>query len=378
MKNLIIFSFTILLLSSISYSQSKDDIIFKGIDYTYGLKFDSAETMFNQVIQRDTKDPTGYFFNTMMEWWKINLNRDDESNDNKYFDRVNKVIDLCDEKLDKNEDDDWTMFLKGGTLGYRGFLWSMRDNWLKAANDGREGLSLLQKSYEKNPNNKDVILGLGLYNYAVDYVLEAYPYLKALFFFFPKGNKQQGLTQLQQCAENGKFSKTEAKFVLAYLNITYEKNYLEAEKYSVRLFNQYPDNPIFHKYVGRCYAGLDRWSECLNIWTSILQKTDSNKFGYNNNNLRRETLYYIGLSQMRVLNNDEAIKYFEQCLNLSQQIDGSDDSSYKIFSALGLGMVWDRKGNHNEAIKYYEKVINMKDFENSHNAAKEFKEKGYK
>lgn len=378
MKKLIIFLSFILLIYSLSYSQSKDDIIFKGIDYTYSLKFDSAETMFNKIIQLDPKDPTGYFFNTMMEWWKINLNREDESNDNKYFERVNKVIDLCDEKLDNNEDDDWVMFLKGGTLGYRGFLWSMRDNWLKAANDGREGLSLLQKSYEKNPNNKDVILGLGLYNYAVDYVLEAYPYLKALFFFFPKGNKQQGLIQLQQCAENGKYSKTEAKFVLAYLYITYEKNFLEAEKYSVKLYNQYPDNPIFQKYVGRCYAGLDRWNDCLNIWTSILQRIDSNKTGYNNRNLRRETLYYIGLSQMRVSNLDEAIKNFEQCLNLSNQIDGDDDSSYKIFSALGLGMVWDRKGNHNEAVKYYEKVLNMKDFENSHNAAKEFKEKGYK
>ena len=50
--------------------------------------------------------------------------------------------------------------------------------------------------------------------------------------FFPRGNKEQGLAQLKDCAENGKFSRTEANFVLGYINLTYEKNYNEAEKYA--------------------------------------------------------------------------------------------------------------------------------------------------
>ncbi len=45
------------------------------------------------------------------------------------------------------------MFYKGGALGYRGLVRSLRESWLKAAEDGREALNLLQKAYDINKNN---------------------------------------------------------------------------------------------------------------------------------------------------------------------------------------------------------------------------------
>jgi hypothetical protein len=44
------------------YSQSRDEQIKKGIDYIYQLKSDSASAIFQTFIEQDPKDPTGYFF----------------------------------------------------------------------------------------------------------------------------------------------------------------------------------------------------------------------------------------------------------------------------------------------------------------------------
>src|SRR4030095_3973711 len=244
--------------TEIVFSQSRDERITNGIDKVYSLKFDSANAEFQTFIDENPKDPTGYFFQAMTEWWKIYLNKEDRSNDDNYLSKVDKCIKVCEVRIDENEKDDWATFLMGGVVGYRGFMNVMRDNWLKAIDDGRDGLNLIQKNYEMNPANKDAIPGVGIYNYAVYYVVERYSFLKAVLFFFPKGNKELGLSQLRDCAENGKFSKVEATSALCYIHTNYEKNYVEAQKYTVKLASQYPYNPVFERFLGKCLVEIGR------------------------------------------------------------------------------------------------------------------------
>jgi tetratricopeptide (TPR) repeat protein len=359
-------------------SQSRDELISKGIDQVYRMQFDSAGGIFQLIINQNPKDPTGYFFQSMKEWWKIYINKDDESNDENYRSIVDVCINVCDQRLDDNEEDDWALLLKGGVIGYRGFLNSIRERWLQAVDDGREGLGLIQRSYELNPNNKDAIFGIGLYNYAADYVTDKYPFLKTLLFFFPKGNKELGLSQLRDCAENARFSRTEANFVLCYVNLAYEKNYYEAEKYAGKIFKLYPENPVAERFLGRSYIGLGKWNESIELWRNLIAKCDSSKTGYNNKPAKREGMYYLGLSLMKAGNLDEALKCYQQAIELSREIDKDGESAHQVFATLGVGMIYDIKGNHAEAVKYYDRVIEMNEIEYSRESARKFKEEGYK
>lgn len=369
----------LVIFEGISFSQSRDEQISKGIDYVYKMQHDSADMIFQQFVNQDPKDPTGYFLQSMNEWWKIYQVKEDYSNDDKYLARADLCIKACEEKLDANENDDWATFMLGGVIGYRGFMNAMRNNWLAAIDDGKKGLNLIQKSYELNPSNKDALLGVGIYNYAVDYVVERYPFLKAVLFFFPKGNKEQGLSQLRECAENGKFSKIEANVHLAFILISYEKNYTEAEKYASKLVSMYPNNPMFERFLGRCYVGSYRYQEAMTHYKNVLAKVDSNYTGYNNSFVRREAAYYIGLSLLRTWNYDEALKYYEQAINLCKPVDKpGEESPFYVFSVLGSGMANDYKGNHTEAVKYYDMLANMKDIDNSRENAKKYKEEGAK
>ncbi len=372
------FLLVLLLLNLPAYSQSRDELMSKGIDMVYRVQFDSAAQIFQSFVDLDPKDPTGYFMLSMNEWWKIYLNKQDESHDEAYRTFVDKTIAACDLKLDANENDEWALFIKGGVIGYRGFLNALRDNWLTAVDDGKQGLSLLQRCNEINPDNKDAILGMGIYNYAVEYVTDRFPFLKAVLFFFPKGNKELGLSQLKDCIENAKYAKIEANVALCYIYLAYEKNYGEAQKYAQRLFNAYPDNPVAEKFLGRSYAGLGWWSQSETTWTSILTKIDSNKTGYDKTALKKEASYHLGLTYLYMNNIDEAIKYYNQAIDISQQIDKDKDTPEKVFSTLGLGMAYDRKGDRSEALKYYNKVLDMKEIDNSKKLAEDFKKKGFK
>ncbi len=374
MKIYNILLFVILLLfSSGLKAQSRDEQISKGIDYVYQLKFDSANAIFQTFIDKDAKDPTGYFLQAMSLWWQVFINKQDQSKDDEYLSKVDKCIQLCDDKLDANENDDWVLFLKGGVIGYRGFLNSMRENWLSAVNDGKEGLSLLQRSYEINPSNKDALFGVGIYNYTADYAGDRFPFLKPLMIFFPKGNKELGLQQLQDCAQNAKFAKTEAKYVLCHVNLIYEKNYAEAEKYALDLFKMYPQNPVFEKYLGRSYVGEGKFNESVTTWLDVLAKNDSGQNGFNTKYTRQEADYYLAVSYLNLGRNDDALSLYNQTVNLCNDLDKDKETAYKVFSVLGIGMINDRKGNRSEALKLYDNVLEMKEIDNSHQLADFYK-----
>lgn len=366
---LIVFSF---LVSESSFSQSSDDLIKKGVLYVYHLKFDSAEMQFNKVKSKEPLNPIGYFFHALVEWWKINLDKTDESLDEEFYERIEKVVDVADEILDENEYDVNALLYKGGALGYRGLVRSLRDSWLKAAEDGKEALNLLKKASDLNPSNKDALLGIGIYNYFAEYVPERYPIVKPLMIIFPKGDKVKGLFQIKESASNSKFGKYEARFILAFLYLKYEKNFYESESFSKNLFQEFPENPVFEKYLYNCYVGLGKWYEAINGWDAVLQKNLNGQQGYNNLSLQREANYYIALSYSKLGKILEAEKYLFKSEEITKIID-KEDTAFGAFTYLLLGMLHDAKGNKDLANEYYDKVISMKNFQNSRTDAENLK-----
>lgn len=378
LNKIVIIIFSGLCIFKNTYSQSNEENILKGIDHIYSIEFDSAEIIFNEIIREDPKNPAGYFFAAMVDWWKINLNKENDSLDEIFFNKINKVIDVADMKLDINEYDDAAMFYKGGALGYSGLVRSLRESWLKAAENGKEALNLLQKAYEVNRNNKDVIFGIGMYNYFAEYVPDAYPVVKPLMLIFPKGDKIKGLAQIKESSVESRYTKTEAKYVLAYLNLVYEKNYAEAEIYSGILNKEYPENPIFEKYLFNSYIGLGKWDLALNGWKQIIEKIDSGRAGYDNRYLKREANYYTALSLSKLNRLNEAEPYIKAAEDMTKILDKENETAYSAFIYLLSGMYNDVKGNKSTADLYYDKVLSMKNFQNSHSEAERFKKEGYR
>lgn len=362
----------------IAAAQSSDEIIKKGIDYIYHIKFDSAEAVFTELIKSEPSNPAGYFFMAMVDWWRINLNKENDSLDERFFIKTERVIEVADEKLDKNEYDDVAMFYKGGALGYRGLVRSLRESWLKAAEDGKEALNLLQKAYDINKNNKDVIFGIGMYNYFAEYVPDAYPVVKPLMIIFPKGDKIKGMNQIKETSVDSKYTKTEALYVLTYLNLVYEKNYPEAEKYAIILNKEYPENPIFEKYLYNSYIGQGKWDPAIEGWKKIIEKIDSNTAGYDNLYLKREANYYTAVCLSRLNKLSEAEVYLKNAENITKIIDSENETAFTAFIYLLSGMYNDLKGNKATADVYYDKVLSMKNFQNSHAEAEKFKKDGFK
>ena len=131
------------------------------------------------------------------------IDLDNEEYDDEFIDKLEETIDYCDDLIDENSEDVDAIFFKGGALGFRGRLYSVRESWFNAALDGKDALPLVHEAYRIDPANDDVQLGFGIYNYFADVIPEKYPFLKPLMIFFPSGDKKKGIEQLKKAAENG-------------------------------------------------------------------------------------------------------------------------------------------------------------------------------
>ncbi|HEY6906607.1 MAG TPA: hypothetical protein VI230_04025, partial [Ignavibacteriaceae bacterium] len=223
--------FTAFSINSYAFGESFDSLAALGVRQIYSIKFDQAEKTFRALIADYPDHPAGRFFLAMIDWWKILLNPDDESHDEIFFQKLEDVIYQCDQILDKNPDDVDALFFKGGSIGFRGRLRSLRESWLKAADDGREALPIVERASNLDPDNKDVQLGFGIYDYYASVIPDEYPLLKPLMIFFPSGDKKKGLAELESTARYGKYAKYEAQYFLMTIYYNYENNPYKAFEY---------------------------------------------------------------------------------------------------------------------------------------------------
>lgn len=369
MKKVFLFFLTITF--SISAQTSDfDSRVNDGIKQIYNIKFTEAEKTFRSVMADYPEQPAGRFFLAMIDWWKILLDPDNESYDEIFFQKIEDVIYQCDQILDKNPKDVNALFFKGGSIGFRGRLRAFRESWLKAADDGREALPIVEEAAALDPNNMDVQLGFGIYNYYASVIPNEYPMIKPLMIFFPDGDKEKGIQQLKNTALNGKFAKYEARYFLMTLYYRYENNSMLADDYAKMLTNDFPDNPVFEKWRGRIAVRRGDYRLVDSIFNSVLNKSDKKMFGYTTPNSIREAAYYVGNNFRANGQLDSAKTFFQRCIQESQKIDEEgEESGFQVNAYVYLAQMEELLNNKDEAIRLYKKILNIKDYGRSHSIA---------
>jgi len=373
--------FLILLLNlqnnQFNITPQQDSILQKGIKQIYNVQFSAAEKTFRQFNKMYPKNPAGKFFFAMVDWWKIMLDLRETKYDEDFIKRLNETIKFCDRILNKNPENVAALFFKGGALGFRGRLYSIRHKFFKAALDAKEAVPLIARTYRIAPNNKDVELGFGIYNYYAVAIPEQYPFIKPMMIFFPGGNKEKGLAQLKDVAFKGHFARYESMFFVMLVYYQFEKNFDSSYVYASKLHSLFPDNPVFHKFVGRSVVHKANWILAGKIFKGIFKKCRLHFTGYNERT-EREASYYVGNWYKIIGKYDSALTYFRISQLLSEKLDRDKPTGFLANSLLYLGMIYDALGYRNLAIEKYKATLKIKDYRGTHKLAKRYLKTPYK
>ena len=354
-----------------------DQKIQRGMDNIYNIEFDKADSVFADIIRTKPDHPVGYFFRAMDQWWRILTDFDNESRDQKFNDMLDEIITMCERRLDENPNDVTALFFKGGAVGFRGRLRANRSKWVGAANDGLVALPIVRKAFDLDPQNYDVLLGIGIYNYYAAVIPDRYPFVKPFMVFFPSGDRKKGLQQLQEAAEHAKYARVEANYFLLQNYFLYEKDFPKALIIARELNRKYPQNPVFHRYLGRSYVSLGHLGEANDVFLEIEKRFRKRQTGYDDYD-GREAYYYLGKYEFLTGKIDRALLQFYTSDSLSRIVDKDGASGFMSLANLLIGMIYDLQNNRAGAVEQYRKVLDMKEFENSQIDARKYLERPYR
>jgi tetratricopeptide (TPR) repeat protein len=327
----------------------------EAINNMYNYNFYEAERGFKWLTVKYPDHPIGYFLVGLNTWWKIVPDTKVEIFDDKCHAQMDIAIDKAEEMLDMPAVKKEAAFFLSASYAFKGRLYSEREKWVKAAWAGKQALKYLEISRGDGDINPELIFGDGLYNYYSKWIPENYPSLKPLLTFFRKGNKQQGIKQLEEVSLNAFYTRMEARYFLVQI-YAMEGQSAKGLSMARMMHNLYPNNSFFHRYVARMAFSLGQIKEAETYALELLDRIEKNNYGYGSND-GRYACYILGYANQHYNRDLEKAKiYYQKTIDYAITND-SKESGYFLGSHLALGKLAEIDKKYDVAATHYLEVF---------------------
>jgi len=347
--------------------QVKEDVL-KGIHLLYDERFDDAEDLFRRISARIPDRPDAYFYLAMVVWSRISCGFQSPETVQEFKERIDHTIRVAGKRISSGVPDSYDYFFLGGALGFKGRFELMRGKYLSSFFLASDAIDAFHTSLEMAPDNMDVLLGLGTFDY---YTARLSGVLKFLtYLLVHKGNKEEGLRKLNIAAKESLYSATEAKSVLLHIYLFLEENFLKALPLAEDLAAGY-DRSLRHKVLkGVCYIRLGRDLQYRELVNDLRHRGKIGSSYERASSWNRRALYLDAVYDLFHARYREARSKMRTILN---QADPERDPEMIAWPLLKIGMSYDLEGDRKEATRHYRRVLNMKNGSGAQFLAKKYK-----
>ncbi len=327
----------------------------------YNFKYDKAEKQFRSLRRRYPQHPMPYFLMGLSTWWKIMpTNFGSKQYDNIFYAYMDTAITKA-ERLYKTDDKNYeASFFLSASYGFTARLHAERRDWRKATVSSKRSLDFLDKSKEANGLSPEFLFGQALFNYYAVWIPNNYPLLKPVLLFFPKGNKQLGLSQLRTVATTGFYTSTEAKVFLMKILNNEENKAAEALPVARKLALDYPDNAYFQRFYALLAFHQSEFVDCERVSKQILTNLNQGMPGYEGVSGRYAT-YFLGFfMENKYRDLAKAKDYYQRCIVFSEST-GDTKGGFYLFAHTNLARMAAREKDVESARRYYSVVAEKAD-----------------
>ncbi len=244
----------------------------RGIDLLYDLEYQAALTNFASLLPKWKDYPAPWFFTAMVWWIKCSQYDDVERSGTLFTRAIRLATGKARALLEKDPSNPAGIFYLAGSLGFSGRFHLMQGNLVPAVTTGWEAYRLLQNNTNAFRNNRDILLGTGLFNfYAGRIPKEARAIARMLGI---RGDWQLGLRQLEEVASLGVFAKTEAEMALAHIHTYDLRDGYSGLKHTHELMSRYPHNPEFRLQYAENLLATGQSGKAIETVTKGLDLTE--------------------------------------------------------------------------------------------------------
>lgn len=340
----------------------------EAIDSLYNFKFDIAEKQFNWLRQQYPDHPLSYFLLGLSDWWKIMPNDAIEIYDDSFLGYMDTTIKKAKEMYDNDPTNPEATFFLAAANGFKSRLYADRGHYTRATVAAKSSLNYLNENIELGEAfSPEFLFGHGLYNYFREWIPENKRFLKAVVMFFPKGDKQLGIDQLEKVSKEAFYTRIEAMNFLMRIYGTYENDREKAFPIAKYLHENFPDNAVFHRYYMKIAFLQNKHLIVEKESKLILHKIKNGEIGYEDESGRLASYF---LAQELKYRGDtlNAIENYQNCIKFGRTINLLH-KGYCLGSMKQLAEYAEKTNDVEKAIYYYELILENAVDNKSHPAA---------
>lgn len=247
---------------------SYDKKLEEGIEYFYQTDWDKAAVIFNELKTRDREDPRAYFFHAMIPFWDYFFGGNSPEAAAVFLERSEKAIDISSERLNENPHDTTMVLMLSGLYGYRSLVAASEKNYQTAIESGMTGFRYTRQLLALDDNDPKALIGKGIFYYMVGTVPKELRWATNLMGI--RGDKQEGLSILEQAATSQSYVSNDAKMILSYLYKT-EGMYDKALTHIEDLCSRYEENIIFQFSYAEILEKSNRQEEAKEAYRAVVE-----------------------------------------------------------------------------------------------------------
>jgi tetratricopeptide (TPR) repeat protein len=345
-------------------------LIQQTIDQIYNWEFDKAEANLQKVRAIYPQHPVAPMLSALSLYWKhfpLGPSQPAFKPYNAYLQQARQQAEvLIKNPQTRNEG----MFFALTVHGYRAMAESDAGNTMGAIRESKKAFGFMKQGMKLKDQYPEFYFTSGLYNFYVEQYPEDHPMVKPVMWFFPNGDKELGLKEMELATQKGTFTRIEALYYLVYIYQKYRSNPVKALEFSRQLVEKAPGNPLFETRHVEVLLASGKYQEAQPFVNRLLKHSDK---------LFLSSAYiFEGIIQEKQHGNLVVAKAnYQKALQLSpyNKKDPVQQSYTKEFYALayaGLGRIAAREGQEEVARGYYKKSLSVGEYRSTVKEAKAY------
>ena len=328
------------------------------IDSLYNRNAEASGEIMQEWQTRYPEHPIWEMWEAMELWWVVLEDLYDHSNDDRLMEALQRSDYAAGQLLNRQPSHPDALIIRALANGYIGRHYSNRDSWLSSVNVARKAYSTYQTLMEVEPDFPDNEFVQGMIAYYAEYIPEEYPVVRAVSWFFPDGDKQEGLRKIRLASDEGVFSRPEATYFMGNILLNYENEVDEALQYFQELVNKYPDNGYYRRLMVRTLSSQNRNEEVLAEVDRVMERWQG-KQEASKRLIQEELMFWKGRSYYRLNNFDAALQAFDDAISNGQMLPNRSERLYHCVANYYAGLASEALGNTEDAKSYYTAAVDQ-------------------
>lgn len=331
----------------------------KAIDSLYNRNTEAAQQILDPWKQKYPEHPLWMLWEGMELWWEVLEDLNDSSHDRQFISMMQRADYEAGRVLRSEPGHPDALIIRSVANGYIARLQANREDWLTSVQIGRKAYEAHQELMKAAPELPDNNFAEGMKLYYAAYIPEAYPVVKTVSWFFPEGDRTQGLETLEYTARNGVFARPEANYFLATILLNYEQDYGKAKQRFEYLVQNYPNNSYYRRQYLRTLSHLKQYGEILVFAKNTLEHWSTGNL-QDDPILELEVNFWMGRAYYYQGNWRAALQFLKQSVDTGERLVNNKERDIYALAAYFTGRTLENLDQKNEARKYYQIAADQK------------------